>query len=407
MHTTDNDNALVPKLRFPEFEGEWLVTSLGSALDYEQPSKYIVSSDSYDDSFPTPVLTAGKSFLLGRTDEEHGIFSDRLPVIIFDDFTTATKFVDFPFKIKSSAIKILKNRSGFNLRFLHGSLERIQFKAEEHKRHWISFFSQKEVPVPTLPEQQKIADCLSSLDELISAECEKLELLKSQKKGLMQQLFPQEGETVPRLRFPEFENDGDWVETTLGEVCSQSFYGTSSSTDSEGKYPVLRMGNMSDGELSFKNLVYIDLDDKTFGKLRLQKGDILFNRTNSIDLVGKVSIFEADVECLTASYIVVFRPDTSRINSRFLNTLLNTELYQSTIRSMAKPSVSQANVNPTQLKSELRFSTPSLSEQERISSYFGSINKLITETSELIEHLRAHKQALMQQLFPSMNEAAE
>ena len=100
---------LVPALRFPEFRdaGQWELKELGNCLNYLQPTKYLVSTTAYDDKYKTPVLTAGKTFILGYTNETEGVFDEKLPVVIFDDFTTASKYVDFPFKAKSSAMKIL------------------------------------------------------------------------------------------------------------------------------------------------------------------------------------------------------------------------------------------------------------------------------------------------------------
>jgi type I restriction enzyme S subunit len=130
---------------------------LVDVLDYEQPTKYIVESENYDDSFKTPVLTAGKSFILGYTNETKGIFSDKLPVIIFDDFTTATKYVDFPFKVKSSAMKILKEKKELaNIKYLYYLIQQIEFNATEHKRYWISQYSQLEIPLPPLDIQEQI-----------------------------------------------------------------------------------------------------------------------------------------------------------------------------------------------------------------------------------------------------------
>jgi len=102
-------NKLVPELRFPEFQdaGEWEKKTLGEVLSYEQPTRYLVENAKYSDEYETPVLTAGKTFLLGYTNETKGIFNNNLPTIIFDDFTTAFQFVDFPFKAKSSAMKML------------------------------------------------------------------------------------------------------------------------------------------------------------------------------------------------------------------------------------------------------------------------------------------------------------
>jgi type I restriction enzyme S subunit len=181
-----------PRLRFPEFQnaGEWENKPLSACLDYQQPTPYLVSDTNYSPAFKTPVLTAGKTFILGYTDEEHGIFSEDLPVIIFDDFTTATQFVDFPFKAKSSAMKILQAKNGANIKFMYETLQTLSYEVGAHERHWISNFAPMLVLVPKPAEQQKIAECLSSVDELIIAQARKLDALKTHKKGLMQQLFP-------------------------------------------------------------------------------------------------------------------------------------------------------------------------------------------------------------------------
>ncbi len=211
---------LVPRLRFPEFRdaGEWKATTLGECLDYQQPTDYLVSDTSYSENYDTPVLTAGKTFVLGYTNEKHGIFSQGLPVIIFDDFTTATQFVDFPFKAKSSAMKILQAKNGENIKFLYELLQNTSYEVGAHERHWISKFAPMPISTPCPGEQQKIADCLSSLDELITTENRKLDTLITHKKGLLQQLFPRDGEVVPRLRFPEFRSAGSWSKVTAGEL---------------------------------------------------------------------------------------------------------------------------------------------------------------------------------------------
>ena len=258
--------------------------------------------------------------------------------------------------------------------------------------------------LPPFPEQQKIADCLSSVDELIAAQARKMDALKAHKKGLMQQLFPREGETQPRLRFPEFQNAGEWDFKPFEEFVTKSFYGTSSSTSPTGKYPVLRMGNMVDGGLDFTNMVYLDLDAESFESFRLENGDILLNRTNSPALVGKISLFQLNSECMTASYIVSYRLNKKRIDPSFCNSMLNTPLYQSRIRSFAKPSVSQVNINPTTFKKDLMVSVPSLPEQQRIAECLTSIDDLIAVQTQKLEALRTHKKGLLLQIFPSPEE---
>ncbi|WP_139522850.1 restriction endonuclease subunit S [Helicobacter pylori] len=143
---------------------------LGEVLEYDQPNKYCVTSKEFDKSYPTPVLTAGKTFILGYTNEKDNIYqaSKSSPVIIFDDFTTATQWVDFPFKVKSSAMKILFSKNPtINIRFIFFYMQTIPYNiGGEHTRQWISRYSQLEVPIPPLEIQQEIVKILDAFTEL-------------------------------------------------------------------------------------------------------------------------------------------------------------------------------------------------------------------------------------------------
>ena len=142
---------------------------IGEVLNYEQPTKYIVKSTNYNETFKTPVLTAGQTFILGYTDETEGIYnaSKTNPVIIFDDFTGAFKWVDFPFKVKSSAMKILtpKNENVL-LRYVFHIMGYMNFSSDEHKRLWISIYSSFKIPFPPLPVQEEIVRILDNFTEL-------------------------------------------------------------------------------------------------------------------------------------------------------------------------------------------------------------------------------------------------
>ena len=145
---------------------------MGEILKYEQPSLYIVDNTDYDDSFSTPVLTAGQSFILGYTNETEGIkyASKENPVIIFDDFTTSSHLVDFPFKVKSSAMKLLSLRKNEDdIYFMVNTLKNIKYIPASHERHWISIFSEFNIPIPcNNAEQQKIGEYFLNLDHLIT-----------------------------------------------------------------------------------------------------------------------------------------------------------------------------------------------------------------------------------------------
>lgn len=260
------------------------------------------------------------------------------------------------------------------------------------------------VVAPKFPEQQKIANCLSSIDELITAHAQKLDTLNGHKKGLMQQIFPGDGETVPKLRFPEFRYAPEWSNQNIRNFIERSFYGTSRSTSDTGKYPVLRMGNMSDGRIDFSNLAYIDLSKTEFNKLKLKKGDLLLNRTNSFDLVGKISLFDSEIDYLTASYIVTYRLNSEKINPIFCNFVLNTSLYQEKIRALSTKAVNQANINPTVFQDSISIPLPELDEQLKVADFLSSIEELITAQAQKLDTLKAHKKGLIQQLFPSTDE---
>ncbi|MFP6132979.1 restriction endonuclease subunit S [Helicobacter pylori] len=143
---------------------------LGEVLEYDQPNQYCVTSKEFDKSYPTPVLTAGKTFILGYTNEKDNIYqaSKNAPVIIFDDFTTATQWVDFPFKVKSSAMKILFSKNPtINIRFIFFYMQTIPYNiGGEHARQWISRYSQLKVPLPPLEIQQEIVKILDQFSIL-------------------------------------------------------------------------------------------------------------------------------------------------------------------------------------------------------------------------------------------------
>lgn len=186
---------LTGRTRLPGFSGDWKKRRLGDVLEYEQPGRYLVSSTDYATT-GTPVLTAGKTFLLGYTPEQHGVY-DNVPVIIFDDFTTASKYVDFPFKAKSSAMKILSARPGVNLRYIYERMQLINFIAVDHKRRWIAEYSKIEIGVPTDPEQHAIAEVLGDADREIALLRGRLAKSRAIKNGMMQQLL------TGRSRLPE------------------------------------------------------------------------------------------------------------------------------------------------------------------------------------------------------------
>ena len=180
---------LTGKKRLLEFSGEWGTVCLRDLLTYERPDRYIVQDTKYIERGQIPVLTANKSFILGYTDEDFGICRD-IPVIVFDDFTTDSKYVEFPFKVKSSAIKLLRPKHDrMDLRYVFERMQLIRFPLGGHKRYYISEFQNLELETPDYDEQQAIAAILSNMDAEIAALEAKLAKARNLKQGMMQELL--------------------------------------------------------------------------------------------------------------------------------------------------------------------------------------------------------------------------
>ncbi len=158
---------------YPQLPSGWAVCRLQDIVDYEQPTDYIVSSTNYDDSYPTPVLTAGKSFIIGYTNDNSGIYQ-KLPCIIFDDFTTDSKYVNFTFKVKSSAMKILQVHKDVNIEYVSMYMSITRLAGDTHKRYWISEYSKLPIPLPPRKEQDRIVIKIKNLYGILDAILESL-----------------------------------------------------------------------------------------------------------------------------------------------------------------------------------------------------------------------------------------
>ena len=389
--TANRQQRLVPKLRFPEFDNlpGWDPTQLKDILDYEQPGKYIVRDTSYQNA-GTPVLTANKSFILGHTYETDGIYQ-RVPVIIFDDFTTDAKYIDFPFKVKSSAIKILTSRGDDELRLVYELMSRIRFDPTQHKRYFISQYQHLKIPLPGKFEQKKIADCLGSLDTLIAAEDRKIKALRQHKQGLLQQLFPTPGETVPKLRFPEFSDAPQWQISTFSECC-ESFSGgtpnTSQKTYYGGAIPFIRSAEIGCDETE----IFLTKDglENSAAKM-VKRGDLLvalYGANSGDTALARIDgAINQAVMCLrsaeSAPYLYHYL--TARKN------WITTTYLQG----------GQGNLSG-QIVLSVPLLIPYKDEQKKIADCLGSLDTLIAAEDQKIEALRQHKQGLMQQLFPPL-----
>jgi type I restriction enzyme S subunit len=284
----------------------------------------------------------------------------------------------------------------------HAYMRQASSTGARHDRMAISSddFMAMPLPVSTPQEQQKIADCLSSLDELIAAQTRKVDALKTHKKGLMQQLFPREGETQPRLRFPEFRDAGDWEETTLGayfDPIRNGFVGTATPyyTTSEGVL-YLQGRNIKHGKIEVNNLIFVTNDfHNRQRKSHLKTGDILMVQSGH---VGECAVVGPDFDGANCHALIILTPRRKLISEFF------GQYFYAPIGELAIFKITTGNTIKHILSSELKtlpVLVPSFAEQRLVADCLTSLDTLITAATQELETLKTHKKGLMQQLFPS------
>ena len=250
-------------------------------------------------------------------------------------------------------------------------------------------------------EQQKIADCLSSLDDLIAAQNQKLEALKAHKKGMMLQLFPAEGQTLPQLRFPEFQDAPEWEKKRLKDISSSIFDGTHQTpTYTANGVPFYSVENIISGN---KNK-FISHDDYivSTGKNKPEKGDILITR---IGKIGFSQVVTWDHEFSVYVTLAVIKK-SKLFESYFLHYFIQSSHYQVEILNKSLLNAVPPKINMDSLR-ETEFLLPKPLEQQKIADSLSSLDDLIAAQNQKLEALKAHKKGLMQQLFPVPEEAQE
>lgn len=339
---------------------------LGDVLDYEQPTKYIVKCKDYQNE-GMPVLTAGQTFILGYTDETNGIFeaSKENPVIIFDDFTTSFHWVDFNFKVKSSAMKMLRvlSEREVSFRFVYYAMKCIKYQTLEHSRQWISKYSQIEIPLPPIEVQTEIVrilDKFTSLEAELEAE---LDCRKRQYEYYRDKLL-------------SFENVGgqevEWKK--MSEVCLKTSKINWKLV--EGEYKYIDLSSVDRDNHKISDCTIINKENAPSRAQQVVKtGDILFGTTRPTLMRFCYIPKEYDGEVCSTGYCVI-RVNNEMINSHFAYHFLFTQKFQDYVEGHQKGASYPAISNKDVMSFELPI--PSLQEQERIATILDRFESLTT-----------------------------
>lgn len=391
------EKKLIPKRRFKAFQNAdaWEQCELGDILQYEQPTKYIVKTTEYDDKYTTPVLTAGQSFILGYTDESSDIkdANAESPVIIFDDFTTSSQYVDFPFKVKSSAMKLLELKDDSNdFYFAANVLKNIDYIPQGHERHWISKFSKLDVLMPTVEEQRLIGGYFKKLDNLITLHQRKLEKIKSMKKAYLYEMFPTEGENRPKRRFKGFTDD--WEQCKFKDV-SDIVRGASPRPIKDPKWfdevsevGWLRISDVTEQDGRIKFL------EQRISEAGQEKTRVLYEPHLLLSIaatVGKpvINYVETGVH---DGFLIFLNP---KFDQEFMFQWF--EMFRPKWQEFGQPG-SQVNLNSDLVKNT-KIMLPNRAEQGKIGDFLKSIDNLITLHQRKLDKLQNLKKAYLNEMF--------
>jgi len=344
---------------------KWPMVELGEVLNYEQPTNYIVQSVDYKDEYQIPVLTAGKTFILGHTNEKIGIFpKEKLPVIIFDDFTTAMKFVDFPFKVKSSAMKILHaKKEKINIRYAFFIMQKIEFTFDVHKRFWISQYSKFKIPLPPLEIQEQIVAELDGYAGIIAG-----------------------AKQITKNWKPKIDIDPEWEKVKLGVVCEINPKKSEiKELNSNTEVSFVPMAELSQGEANFDAIQTKKLSEVVGSYTYFADNDVLLARVTPCFENGKAGIaknLKNKIGFGSSEYIVL-RP-TEKILSDIIFAYITTDGFRNEGKTKMTGTGGLQRV-PVDFVRNLEIPLPPLDIQKKIVEKIEAERALVESSKKLIE----------------------
>lgn len=425
IDTAENNTKLVPELRFPEFENgsEWVVKELKEIfISFSGGTPSTTNQNFYGGNIPfirSAEIGKDKTELFLT---EEGLKNSSAKLVNKGDLLIAL------YGANSGDVAISKLKGAINQAILCMQSDysnTFTFNFLSLKKNWIiskyiqggqgnlsgDIVKSIKLAFPIKLEQEKIASCLSSLDELITANREKLEALQAHKKGLMQNLFPLEGQTAPNYRFPEFEDDGEWERKTVELLIKENIlfppkdgnHGNihpKSSDYVKSGIPFIMASNLKNGNIDFDNCAYLtkehaDSLQKGFAK----SGDVLLTHKGTVGEVALLGEIEFPYIMLTPQVTYYRIQNKSKLTNVFLAAFFNSDAFQKNLLKVSGGGT-RAYVGITNQKDfEIHF-PQNIKEQQKIASCLSEADKLITAQTAKIEHLQQHKKGLMQGLFP-------
>jgi type I restriction enzyme S subunit len=401
--------ALVPKLRFPEFRDDsaWEQKEVGEVFQVTRGDVLSMTlvRDEKTEATPYPVYSSQT-----KNNGLSGFYSEYLFADAITWTTDGANAGDVNYRTGkffcTNVCGVLLSSKGFAnscIAALINSVARKYVSYVGNPKLMNGVMSKIPIPVPSLPEQQKISECLSSVDEMIAAQARKLDALKTHKKGLMQQLFPREGETQPRLRFPEFQNAGEWVEVALGDIAEIKLGKMLDKQKHTTGHLLPYLNNLAVrwNEVNTSDLPKMYFNDRELDRFGLRAGDVVVCEGGE---PGRAAVWDGrlpDLKFQKAIHRVRFKvPFEPKILVLHLENLAGTDQFEMLFTG--------GGIKHLTGETFTRLKIPLIphAEQQRIADCLSSLDDLIAAQTQKHEALKTHKKGLMQQLFPSPEEVA-
>ena len=395
--------ALVPveKQPYPVPEN-WCWIKLPETFENHTDSKKKVQQKVYLEDGALAVVDQGQELIGGYTNDESMVYCGELPVIVFGDHTRCVKYVDFMFAQGADGVKVLKPKPFYSPKAFFYSLQAVDIPNMGYRRHF-PLFPQYAMPLPPFPEQQRIVDRIESLFAKLDEAKEKAKAVvdgfETHKAAILHEVFS--GELTAQWRQKNNVELDSWQRITIEDLCHSLKYGTAKKSQDQGSVVVIRMGNLQHGEIDWTNLAYTD-DKEDIEKYRLLPGDVLFNRTNSPELVGKTSIYRGEYPAIYAGYLIKLDYDHDQILGDYLNYVLNSTAAKEYCNAVKTDGVNQSNINAKKIGAFV-IPVPTISEQNEIirviKSIFAKEQQAKEAAEDVLDQIETMKKSILARAF--------
>ncbi len=345
-----------------------------------------IKTNEYHKTGKYMIIDQGQDNIAGYTDLEEGLYTN-LPAIIFGDHTRVIKYVDKPFYLGADGTKILRSKiDNANYKYLYYALKNCKIPNTGYNRHF-KWLKGTEIYFPNKKKQKEIVENLDKVNETISKQKKYIEKLDELVKARFVEMFG----TYPA-------NPMGWETGKIRDTVADVRYGSSRPAVDGGKYPYLRMNNITyGGELDLSDVKRIDVPANELDKCTVRRGDVLFNRTNSKELVGKTCVYNRDEMMVLAGFVIRVRVN-NRVLPEFLSAFLNTDFSKKALSEMCKAAIGQANINAQEMQN-IGLYLPPLELQRQFVQFKKQVDKSKLAVQQSLEKTQLLFDSLMQEYF--------